>query len=579
MEFIRLSLRLAGQYKNRLKAGMLLIFLQNASVLFGFFALFLAFHWMHEMTGTRLWAIFGVLFASFFFNFLTGWAKGGLSDGVFFGIFKDYRLAVGEKLKKAPMGYFAEQSLSRIMAAFTDVMKSLENYASMSIDFAVSGLSISVFLLIGMFGTHIKIGILTLICLMLIWLCVFFMIHLSKKEIVREHAAITKVNDALIDSIRGIPVLRSFPSANAGTVEEIHSQLKSASEELRHAKLHFEIVFVIASRAFTTVIHLSSLLVTLFSCYLYTKGEVLLPQALTVSAAGFMIFGGLKQLENAAVLMVKNPANMKYLDEVLDIPEIRDGAAEVMEQQDIVFDRVCFGYDPRKPVLNQLSFTIPQGSRTAIVGPSGSGKTTVINLISRFYDVNRGTISIGGRKIQDYKVEALLKNLSLVFQDVYLFQDTIENNIRFAKPEASHEEVVEAAKKARCHNFITALPDGYQTMVGEGGSSLSGGEKQRVSIARALLKDAPIILLDEATSSVDPENEAEILAAIEALSEGHTVISIAHRLSTVRRADQILVMDEGKLVQEGTHDDLMRQEGIYSAFIRARERAANWKLS
>ena len=337
-------------------------------------------------------------------------------------------------------------------------------------------------------------------------------------------------------------------------------------------------VFVAYSRIFITVINLSSLLVTLLSCYLYTKGEVLLPQALTVSAAGFMIFGGLKQLENAAILMVKNPANMQYLDEVLDIPEINDGTLEVIANQNIVFDQVNFSYDKSNPVLKDISFTIPQGSRTAIVGPSGSGKTTIINLLSRFYDIDSGAIRLGGKDIREYKVEKLLKNLSLVFQDVYLFQDTIENNIRFANPQASHEEVVTAAKKAHCHNFIMALPDGYNTMVGEGGSSLSGGEKQRVSIARALLKNAPIILLDEATSSVDPENEYEILAAIEELSKGHTVISIAHRLSTVRKADQILVIDGGKLVQEGKHSDLIKEEGIYSSFINARERAANWKL-
>ncbi|MGT2754562.1 ABC transporter ATP-binding protein [Streptococcus ovis] len=578
MQFIKLSFKLAGQYKNRLKAGMLLIFLQNASVLFGFFALFLAFGWMKEITVGHIWTIFGVLFASFLFNFLTGWAKSGLSDGVFFGIFKDYRLEVGEKLKKAPMGYFAEQSLSRIMAAFTNVMKSLENYSAMSIDFAVSGISISFFLLIGMFGVNIKIGILTLICLIFIWLCVLLMTNQAKKEIAREHTAITKLGDALVDSISGIPVLRSFPLVNESVEEEIHSKLKNASEELRLTQVHFEMIFVVYARIFSTVINLSSLLVTLFSCYLYTKGEVLLPQALTVSAAGFMIFGGLKQLENAAILMVKNPANMQYLEEVLDIPEISDGTLEVMKNNDIVFDKVNFAYDKRNPVLKDLSFTIPQGSRTAIVGPSGSGKTTIINLISRFYDVDSGEIRLGNKDIRDYKAENLLKNLSLVFQDVYLFRDTIENNIRFANPDASHEEVVEAAKKARCHKFIMELPDGYNTMVGEGGSSLSGGEKQRVSIARALLKNAPIILLDEATSSVDPENEYEILAAIEELSKGHTVISIAHRLSTVKKADQILVIDGGTLVQAGNHSDLICKEGIYSSFIQARERAANWTL-
>ena len=579
MEFIRLSFKMAGRYKNRLRAGVFLIFLQNASILFGFCALFLAFGWMNETTGKHIRTIFGVLFASFLFNFLTGWAKSSLSDGVFFGIFKDYRLAVGERLKKAPMGYFAEQSLSRIMSAFTNVMKSLENYSSMSIDFTVSGISISFFLLVGMFGINSKIGILTLICLALIWLCVILMVNQAKKEIAREHAAITKVGDALVDSISGIPVLRSFPLVDAGVVEEVHSKLKNSSEELRLSQVHFEMVFVVYARIFSTVINLSSLLVTLFSCYLYTKGEVLLPQALTVSAAGFMIFGGLKQLENAAILMVKNPANMQYLDEVLDIPEISDGTLETVENQDIVFDKVSFSYDQRKPVLKDLSFTIPQGSKTAIVGPSGSGKTTIINLISRFYDVDSGTIKLGNRDLRDYKVESLLKNLSLVFQDVYLFRDTIENNIRFANPHASHEEVVEAAKKARCHNFIMELSEGYNTMVGEGGSSLSGGEKQRISIARALLKNASIILLDEATSSVDPENEHEILAAIEELSKGHTVISIAHRLTTVRKADQILVIDDGKLVQVGKHSELINREGIYSAFIQARERAANWIIN
>lgn len=578
MKFIKLSFKLAGQYKNRLKAGMLLIFLQNASVLFGFFALFLAFGWMNEITVGHIWMIFGVMFVSFLFNFLTGWVKSGLSDGVFFGIFKDYRLEVGEKLKKAPMGYFAEQSLSRIMAAFTNVMKSLENYSAMSIDFAVSGISISFFLLIGMFGVNIRIGILTLICLIFIWLCVLLMTNQAKKEIAREHTAITKLGDALVDSISGIPVLRSFPLVNESVEEKIHSKLKNASEELRLTQVHFEMVFVIYARIFSTIINLSSLLVTLFSCYLYTKGEVLLPQALTVSAAGFMIFGGLKQLENAAILMVKNPANMQYLEEVLDIPEISDGTLEVMKNNDIVFDKVNFAYDKRNPVLKDLSFTISQGSRIAIVGPSGSGKTTIINLISRFYDVDSGEIRLGNKDIRDYKVESLLKNLSLVFQDVYLFRDTIENNIRFANPDASHEEVVEVAKKARCHNFIMELPDGYNTMVGEGGSSLSGGEKQRISIARALLKNAPIILLDEATSSVDPENEYEILAAIEELSKGHTVISIAHRLSTVKKADQILVIDGGTLVQAGNHSDLICKKGVYSSFIQARERAANWTL-
>lgn len=578
MKFIKISFKLAGAYKNRLKAGMFMVFLQNASMLISFLALFLGFTWFNNLGIRQIWTIFAVLLGSFLFNFLTGWAKSGLSDGVFFGIFKDYRLKVGEKLKLAPMGYFAEQSLARILAAFTNVMKSLENYAAMSIDFGISGLSISFFLLIGMFGVNGKIGVLTIICLATIWFCVYLMVGQAKREIVQEHTAITKLGDAIVDGIAGVPVLRSFPLADSGVVEEIQTKLVNTSENLRQVQVHFETVFVIYSRVFSTIIYLSSLLVTLYSCYLYIQGEVQLPQALTVSVAGFMIFGGLRQLENAAILMVKNPANMQYLDEVLAIPELPEGSLTEITSQDIVFDKVSFSYEAAKPVLKGISFKIPQGSKTAIVGPSGSGKTTLINLLSRFYDVDAGQILLGGKDIRQYKVESLLKNLSLVFQDVYLFQDTIENNIRFAKPEASHAEVVEVAQKARCHEFITQLPDGYNTVVGEGGSSLSGGEKQRISIARALLKNAPIILLDEATSSVDPENEAEILAAIAELCQGRTVISIAHRLSTVRKADQILVIDAGQVVQVGKHDDLIKQDGIYAEFIKARERAANWHL-
>lgn len=580
MEFIQRSLHMAGQHKARLLWGIFFIVIQNASILMGFFGLFMAFTWMDGITMNRLLILFGILMGSFLFNFLAGWLQNALIAGVFFTIFRDYRLEVGEKLKKAPMGYFAEQSLSRILAGFTNVIKSLENYSSMALDFSFAGLSVCLFLLIGMFSMNVKIGLVALICLSLVWLFVLQLMKVAQKETAIEHAAVTEVSDALIDGIRGIPVLRSFPQVERDTVEKIHQGLSDASTHLLQAKTHFEKVFVIYSRIFTTLINVSSLVVTLFGCYLYTKGEVTLAQALTLSAAGFMIFGGLRQLENASVLMVKNPAHMKYLEEVLDIPEIADGTVEELSgKREISFNNVSFGYEASRPIIQDLSFTIPEGSRTAIVGPSGAGKSTVINLLARFYDPQEGKICLGGEDLRSYEVRTLLTNLSLVFQDVYLFSDTIENNIRFAKPEASHEEVVRVAKKARCHDFIMKLPQGYQTPVGEGGSSLSGGEKQRISIARALLKDAPIILLDEATSSIDPENEHEILSAIDELTKGHTVISIAHRLSTVKEADQILVMDSGKLVQKGTHEELVKIPGIYASFIQARNKASNWTLT
>ena len=237
-----------------------------------------------------------------------------------------------------------------------------------------------------------------------------------------------------------------------------------------------------------------------------------------------------------------------------------------------------FSYE-KKAILQDVSLTIPDKTTTAIVGPSGSGKTTLCNLIARFWDVDGGAIQIGGANVRDYTLESLMDQISMVFQRVYLFADTIENNIKFGCPGASHEEVVAAAKKACCHEFISALPDGYDTVVGEGGASLSGGEKQRISIARAILKDAPIIIFDEATANVDPENEDKLQKAMEALMKDKTILMIAHRLKTVEKADQILVLDKGKIVQKGTHQELAGKPGLYADFLNARREAAGWKLT
>ena len=237
-----------------------------------------------------------------------------------------------------------------------------------------------------------------------------------------------------------------------------------------------------------------------------------------------------------------------------------------------------FSYD-RKPILKDVSITIPDKTTTAIVGPSGSGKTTLCNLIARFWDVDGGAVRIGGIDVKDYTLESLMDQVSMVFQKVYLLADTIENNIKFGRPDATHEQVVEAAKKACCHEFIESFPDGYDTVIGEGGATLSGGEKQRISIARAMLKDAPIIIFDEATANVEPENEDKLQKAMEALMQNKTILMIAHRLKTVQKADQIMVLAGGHIVQKGTHDELAGQDGLYRDFLDARKRAAGWKLA
>ena len=265
----------------------------------------------------------------------------------------------------------------------------------------------------------------------------------------------------------------------------------------------------------------------------------------------------------------------KILD--LDTMDI-DGKGIIPQNYDIDVNNIEFSYDKRK-IIDGISLHIPQKTTTAVVGPSGGGKSTLCNLISRFWDVDGGNIRLGGIDVREYSMDSLMKNFSFVFQNVYLFADTIANNIAFGRENATREEIVTAAKKACCHDFIMSLPDGYDTVIGEGGASISGGEKQRISIARAIMKNAPIIILDEATANVDPENEKELVEAIDALTKEKTIIMIAHRLKTVRNADQIVVVDSGKIAQLGTHTQLMQEGGIYKNFVNARQQAAGWKIN
>lgn len=293
----------------------------------------------------------------------------------------------------------------------------------------------------------------------------------------------------------------------------------------------------------------------------------------------FLVFGQIRLFGMGMSMLRLSVASIDRTMQTEQMEQMDESGRRIEpENHDIVFERVCFSYEDRE-ILHGVSAKIKDRTTTAVIGPSGSGKTTLCNLAARFWDVNSGSVKIGGRDVREYTLESLMEQISMVFQNVYLFADTIENNIKFGKPDATHEEVVDAARKACCDDFIEALPDGYQTVIGEGGASLSGGEKQRISIARAMLKDAPIIILDEATANVDPENEDRLQKAIEELTRNKTILMIAHRLKTVRNADQILVVDEGRIVQQGTHTELIGQKGIYADFVSGRKEAIDWKLN
>lgn len=314
------------------------------------------------------------------------------------------------------------------------------------------------------------------------------------------------------------------------------------------------------------------------SVIFYLNGSMELLNSVVMIISAFILFGALDTAGNYSALLRSVDLSVNKAKSVLEMPTMNlDGKNITPKNYDIDVENIEFSYDKRK-IINGISVHIPEKTTTAIVGPSGGGKTTLCHLISRFWDVDKGSIKLGGVNVKDYNMDSLMKNFSFVFQNVYLFKDTIANNIRFGQPDAPIEKVIEAAKKACCHDFIISLPNGYDTVIGEGGANLSGGEKQRISIARAIMKDAPIIILDEATANIDPESEQELITAIEALTREKTILMIAHRLKTVRHADKILVIDNGKIVQSGTHEQLMTEDGIYHRFVESRELAVGWKV-
>jgi len=332
-------------------------------------------------------------------------------------------------------------------------------------------------------------------------------------------------------------------------------------------------------RALYLVCGLGSVLIIPLSLWLYGRGQLSITFLLGVLLFVFDLFGPIKALYSQATRLTVMNACMDRIEAVLAQPELPDRGREALPKAgsapEVEFRNVTFAYG-EKEVLHDVSFTLEKNRMLALVGPSGGGKSTVANLLSRFWDVKQGQVLVRGRDIRDIPLSDLMDQISMVFQRVYLFQDTVYNNIAMGRTDATREEVYEAARKARCYDFIMELPDGFDTVIGEGGASLSGGERQRISIARCILKDAPIVILDEATASVDADNESYIQEAITQLCRGKTLLVIAHRLNTIRHADEILVINQGRIVQAGDHDKLMAEEGIYRRFITARSNPTGW---
>ena len=484
------------------------------------------------------------------------------------------RIAIGDKLKRVPMGYFNDKSLGELTGITTTVLDDVENTGPMVLVNILSGLINSLVMLLFVLVWDWRLGLLALVGMVLYFLLLSAMERKSAVLAPKRQAAEAKMVETVLEQLQGMSIIKSFNLTGKGD-----QKVRQALEDSRSSNLGIEKLFTPYIMAQEMILQLSSVLILIATVAFFLNGTISLANALMAVIVAFLIFSQIKSAGSGVSALRLVGSSIDHANQVDEIPEMDEkGKAQHPKAHDISFEHVDFSYD-RKPILKDVSITIPDKTTTAIVGPSGSGKTTLCNLIARFWEVDGGVVRIGGIEVKDYTLESLMDQVSMVFQKVYLFADTIENNIKFGRPEATHEQVVEAAKKACCHEFIESLPDGYNTVIGEGGATLSGGEKQRISIARAMLKDAPIIIFDEATANVDPENEDKLQKAMEALMKDKTILMIAHRLKTVRKADQILVLDGGHIVQKGTHDELAGQDGLYRDFLDARKEAAGWKLA
>ena len=576
---IKRLLHWAGGYRKRLYLGCLCSFLSvwctAIPIVIAAWTLGLViadFRGENSLEWNIIWlSLFGIVI-SIFLRYIFSYWKAKLQESIGYEIAAEERLKIGNVLKRVSLGYFSKNSTGDILTAITGDLSSLELQGMKLIDAIVNGyinlLAIVIILLI----VCPMAALTSLVGAILSALALNGISKKSRKNAPAKQISQERITDASLEYIHGLPIVKSFGQEGA-SIEE----WKTACEKHKNINLKIMHGFVPNNCLHLLALKIASVLLILISGIFTIQGNLTISIFLLIAMFAFMIFGAVENMNDSVHMLGLIDTSMDKLENIENAEFIDESGRDFsIASYNIDFTDVSFGYGEIE-VLHNLSFQIPQNTTTAIVGPSGSGKSTICNLITRFYDVNSGSVKIGGHDVREFTCDSLLKNISMVFQNVYLFNDTIRNNIKFGKSDATEDEIIEAAKKACCHDFIMALPEGYDTMIGEGGSSLSGGEKQRISIARAILKNAPIILLDEATASIDPENEHLIQQAISELIQGKTIVTIAHRLATIENADQILVVDHGKIVQKGTHDQLIQQKGIYRSFINIRERADGWR--
>ncbi|MCR4683904.1 MAG: ABC transporter ATP-binding protein/permease [Lachnospiraceae bacterium] len=574
LEAIRKITEFSGQEKNRIYRAITLSFFRSLFAMFRMGAIYYIIQAFAEGDHTMKPALMAFVFLGIGIvgQFVLKMAADlqGVHAGYYMSAYK--RLDIAERLKKVPMGYFDDNNLDRVTGIATTVLDVVENQGANVIVQILSGLMNAVVFLICIIFFDWRLGLIDLI-----GMAVYMLITSSMEKKTRALSPVRQKNEAalvskVLESLQGMSVIKSFNLTGKGD-----AALKKAIDDNRDSNLALERLFIPYGEIQGIVLGAFKALFIFVAVALFITGNMTLTYALMALIISFQVFADIEQTGAGLTVLRVVSSSIEETEKINSLPVMDENGKEYdPAHYGISIDHVSFSYGDNE-VLKDVSLEIPEKTMTAFVGSSGAGKTTLAMLIARFWDVDQGSISVGGRDVRDYTLESLMSRISMVFQNVYLFADTIENNIKFGMKKASHEDVVAAAKKACCHDFIMSLPEGYSTVIGEGGATLSGGEKQRISIARAILKDAPIIILDEATANVDPENEDKLIAAFDALTENKTVIMIAHRLKTIRNADQIVVLDGGTL-SSGTHEELLESNEKYSNFIKLREEAAGWKM-
>lgn len=571
-----------GEFKGKLYAGFVMTFFSH---IFTAMPLALAAYTIGLLiesvqNGTPfdtswIWKSILIQVGLVFFRFLFDYFRARLQEPIGYQLTARDRLAVGDALKRVSLGYFQQVSTGNILNSITTGLSTLEGMGIRMIDNFVGGYLNFLVIFLALLICSPVTSLIALAAAALSFAFLMVISHYSHKNAPVEAQANQDMTGAIIEYARGLAVVKSFGKTGAAM-----DSVKQAIHDSKKIHLKIEWGYLPGNALHLMALKCGSVGLAMASALMCLSGQMDFSMALLFLFFSFSIFASLEPISDSAHTLGVIEDAMNQLDALKGEHFIdADGADIPLQHYDIQFEQVQFGYEAKRPILKDVSFRIPEKTSTAIVGPSGSGKTTICSLLARFYDPQSGSISVGGHRLQEFTCDSLLSNISMVFQSVYLFHDTIRANICFGKPDATEAEMIAAAKKACCHDFIQVLPNGYDTIVGEGGGTLSGGEKQRISIARAILKNAPIIILDEATASIDPENEHLIQAVISELTRGKTIITIAHRLATIQHADQILVVDDGRIAEAGTHAELMQKNGLYRRFTEIREKAEGWQIA